>query len=192
MRRYDPQKGRITLDGVDLTHLAGADLRRRFGVVPQDPFVFRTSIRDNLRVARHDASEADMQEALQRSNAWEFVSRLERGLDTPVGEGGSTLSGGQRQRLAIARALLADPPFFIFDEATSALDTESERLIQATLENELGEATAIFIAHRLSTVRNCDRILVVDDGRIIQDGSFDELVTAPGLFATLVHGQSLS
>lgn len=191
LRLYDPQQGRVLLDGTDLRRCAGPELRRRFGVVPQDPFIFRASLRDNLRASRPDADDATLEHALRLANAWEFVHALPKGLDSKVGEGGSTLSGGQRQRLAIARALLADPPFFIFDEATSALDTVSERLIQEVLERNLGGRTAIFIAHRLATVKNCDRIVVLNDGRVVQDGTFTQLVAAEGLFRELVQGQQL-
>jgi ABC-type multidrug transport system fused ATPase/permease subunit len=159
--------------------------------VPQDPFIFRTTVRDNVRVARPDASDAAIRQACELANAWEFIARLPGGLDSRVGEGGSSLSGGQRQRLAIARALLSDPQCFIFDEATSALDTLSEQLIQEALNRNLAGRTVIFIAHRLATVKHCDRILVIADGRVTQDGSYRELVAQPGLFQDLVHGQSL-
>ena len=191
LRLYDPDHGTVRVGGVDLRHLNGADLRRHFGVVPQDPFVFRTSIRENLRVARPTATDADIQTACERANAWEFIQRLPDGLDSRVGEGGSTLSGGQRQRLSIARALLADPDYFIFDEATSALDTVSEHLVQQAMENVAADRTSLIIAHRLATVRTCDRILVCDGGRIAQDGTYDELVEQPGLFRDLVRGQGL-
>jgi ABC-type multidrug transport system fused ATPase/permease subunit len=192
LRLYDPQEGTVAIDGVDLRRLPARELRRRFGVVPQDPFLFRTSLRDNLRVARPEASDAELQRACEQANAWEFIARLPGGLSTPVGEGGTTLSGGQRQRLAIARVLLADPAFLVFDEATSALDTLSERLIQQAIERSLAGRTGIFIAHRLATVRHCDRILVMRDGRIEQDGAYAELAAAPGLFRELVEGQRLA
>jgi ABC-type multidrug transport system fused ATPase/permease subunit len=191
MRLYDPNAGAVTLAGVDLRRLRGAELRRRFGVVPQDPFIFRTTIRDNVRVARPDADDVAIRRALEQANAWEFVAELPGQLDELVGEGGSSLSGGQRQRLSIARALLADTPFFIFDEATSALDTLSEELIQRTLDTTLRGRTAILIAHRLATVKNCDRIVVLKDGVVVQDGTYDVLVKSPGLFAELVAGQRL-
>lgn len=191
LRLYDPQSGNIRLGGVDLRRFTASDLRKTFGVVPQDPFIFRTSVRDNVRVARPDASDATIRRACELANAWEFIAKLPGGLDARVGEGGSSLSGGQRQRLAIARALLTEPECFIFDEATSALDTLSEQLIQEALEKNLGGRTVIFIAHRLATVKNCDRILVISDGRVIQDGSYSALVSEPGLFQELVHGQSL-
>jgi ABC-type multidrug transport system fused ATPase/permease subunit len=191
LRLYDPQSGSVRLSGVDLRQFAASDLRKQFGVVPQDPFIFRTTVRDNVRVARPDATDEAIQRACELANAWEFVARLPGGLDSRVGEGGSSLSGGQRQRLAIARALLADPQCFIFDEATSALDTLSEQLIQDAFEKNLGGRTVIFIAHRLATVKNCDRILVIADGHVTQDGRYDTLVAQPGLFQDLVRGQSL-
>jgi ABC-type multidrug transport system fused ATPase/permease subunit len=192
LRLYDPQSGSVTLGAQDLRLFRGADLRRLFGVVPQDPFVFRSTIRDNVRVSRPDASNAEIEAACRRANAWEFIDAMAGGLDEPVGEGGATLSGGQRQRLAIARAMLADPPYYIFDEATSALDTLSEDLIQSVLEKELVDRTVIIIAHRLATVRHCDRILVIQDGCITEDGTYDALIKAGGLFAELVQGQRLT
>ena len=191
LRLYDPQDGAVRLGGVDLRKFAASDLRKQFGVVPQDPFIFRTTMRDNVRVARPDASDAAIRHACEQANAWEFIAKLPGGLDSRVGEGGSSLSGGQRQRLAIARALLGDPQCFIFDEATSALDTLSEQLIQEALEKNLGGRSVLFIAHRLATVKNCDRILVIADGRVTQDGRYGDLVTQPGLFQELVRGQSL-
>ncbi len=192
LRLYDPWEGRITIGGVDLRHVPGTELRRRFGIVPQDPFIFRTDIRENVRVACAEATDEQLIDACRRANAWEFIQSLPEQLGERVGEGGSSLSGGQRQRLAIARALLAQPGFFIFDEATSALDTLSEQLIQQTLERELQGQTVFFIAHRLSTVKHCDRILVMREGRVEQDGSYAQLVSETGLFAELVHGQQLA
>jgi ABC-type multidrug transport system fused ATPase/permease subunit len=191
LRLYDPEAGQIRLSEHDLRDFEAAELRKAFGVVPQDPFIFRATVRDNVRVARPDATDAAIREACELSNAWEFIEKLPQGLDSHVGEGGSSLSGGQRQRLAIARALLTDPQIFIFDEATSALDSLSETLIQEALEKNLGDRTVLFIAHRLATVKNCDRILVVADGRVVQDGSYAALTEAPGLFQDLVRGQSL-
>lgn len=191
MRLYDPQQGDIAIDGVNLRACRGADIRRHIGIVPQDPFIFRTTIRDNIRVARPEATDAEIIHACERAYAWEFIERLPGRLDEIVGEGGSSLSGGQRQRLAIARVLLASPDILVFDEATSALDTTSEHLIQSSLEKECAGRTAIFIAHRLATVKTCDRILVIDAGRIIQDGTFAELVEQPGRFRDMVQGQQL-
>ena len=191
LRLYDPQAGAIRIGEIDLKTVAGSALRRHFGVVPQDPFIFNTTLRDNLRVARPDATDEAIRQACEKSNAWEFIAALPGGLDARVGEGGSMLSGGQRQRLAIARALLAEPACFIFDEATSALDTLSEQLISQALEHNLGGRTAIFIAHRLSTVKHCDRIFVLDGGVLVQAGTYDELVASAGLFQDLVRGQQL-
>jgi ABC-type multidrug transport system fused ATPase/permease subunit len=191
LRFYDPDQGLVVIGGLNLRHCRGPELRQRFGVVPQDPFIFRTTVRQNLCVAHPDATEAEIRAACQRANAWEFISKLPHGLDTTVGETGSTLSGGQRQRLAIARALLADPDYFIFDEATSALDSVSEHLVQQAVENAAHGKTAIIIAHRLATVKNCDRILVAAEGKIAQDGSYDRLVSESGIFRELVHGQVL-
>ena len=191
LRLYDPQSGAVRLGGVDLRKFETNVLRKEFGVVPQDPFIFRTTMRDNVRVARPDSSDVAIRRACELANAWEFIAKLPGGLGALVGEGGSSLSGGQRQRLAIARALLAEPECFIFDEATSALDTLSEQLIQEALEKNLGGRTVIFIAHRLATVKNCDRILVIAEGQVLQDGSYSALVVQPGLFQELVHGQSL-
>lgn len=191
LRLYDPVRGEVRLGGVDVRRFRAAEMRKHIGVVPQDAFIFRATVRDNVRVARPEATDAAIRRACELANAWEFVQALPGELDARVGEGGSSLSGGQRQRLAIARALLADPDIFIFDEATSALDTVSEKLIQEAIEKNLGGRTAVFIAHRLATVKNCDRIVVIDGGRIVQDGTYDELISCVGLFAELVRGQQL-
>jgi ABC-type multidrug transport system fused ATPase/permease subunit len=191
LRLYDPQSGSIAIGAADLRSFTTAALRRYFGVVPQDPFFFHTTLRDNLRVARPEASDLEILEACGQANALEFIADLPAGLDTRLGEGGANLSGGQRQRLAIARALLADPRCFIFDEATSALDTVSEKLISAAIERVLGDRTAIFIAHRLDTARRCDRILVMEAGRIVQEGPYAVLAEQPGLFRELVRSREL-
>lgn len=187
LRLYDPTEGRVEISGVDLRRCRGTEVRRRFGVVPQAPYFFQASLRDNLRMVRPEADEAIIQEACERANAWEFIAQLPEGLETRIGEGGSNLSGGQRQRLAIARALLVDPPFFIFDEATSALDTVSERLIQEALRVCLRGRTAVFIAHRLATIQGCDRILVLEQGRVVQDGTYVQLAEEPGVFRDMVR-----
>jgi ABC-type multidrug transport system fused ATPase/permease subunit len=191
MRLYDPDQGTIRIGGVDIRHCVGADLRRHFGVVPQDPFIFRSTLRENLLVVQPQATTEHLRRACELANAWEFIAPLPLQLDTPVGEGGATLSGGQRQRLAIARALLSDSDFFIFDEATSALDTVSEAMIQQSLEKIMVNHTSLIIAHRLATVKHCDRILVLKDGLIVQDGTYDELLSQPGTFQQLVQGQAL-
>jgi ABC-type multidrug transport system fused ATPase/permease subunit len=156
-----------------------------------DPFLFRATLRENLLVARPDADDELIECACRRANAWEFIERLPRGLDTPVAEGGSTLSGGQRQRLAIARALMRECGYFIFDEATSALDTVSERMIRGAVEQAWTGRTAVLIAHRLSTVRICDRVIVLEMGRVVQDGTYEQLMNAEGLFRRMVQTQSL-
>jgi len=143
------------------------------------------------KVARPDADDSLLERACRQANAWEFISQLPDGLDTKLGEGGANLSGGQRQRLAIARAILTDAPFLLFDEATSALDTLSEQFVQQTIGTICAGRTAIIIAHRLATVKCCDRIVVIRDGRIVQDGPYVELAAQPGLFHDLVEGQQL-
>jgi ABC-type multidrug transport system fused ATPase/permease subunit len=191
LRLYDAVDGSLLMGDLDIKQFKGSDLRRRFGVVPQDPFIFSTTIRENLQIVSPEAKEQAIVDACRHANAWEFIDPLPRKLDTSVAEGGATLSGGQRQRLAIARALLANPSYFIFDEATSALDTLSERLIQNSIETAMRGRTALIIAHRLATVKNCDRILVMENGAIAQDGTYAELTQKPGLFADLVAGQQL-
>lgn len=191
LRLYDPQRGSISIGGADLRSFATRSLRRYFGVVPQDPFFFNTTLRDNLRVSRPDATDSEIQAACQLANAAGFVDDLPGGLDALVGEGGANLSGGQRQRLAIARALLADPRCFIFDEATSALDTVGEKLVAQAVERILDGRTAIFIAHRLDTARRCDRVVVMQDGRIVQEGPYSALADQPGLFRELVRSREL-
>jgi len=192
LRLYDPNEGSISFGGQDIRLCEGAEVRKRFGVVPQDPFIFKTTIRKNIQVAKPDATDAEIEFVCRQANAWEFIQKLAGGLDTRVGEGGSNLSGGQRQRLAIARAILSNPPVFLFDEATSALDTISEQLIQDTLKQVCAGRTSIIIAHRLATVRDCQRILVVRNGQIQQDGTYDSLIAIPGLFRELVDGQQLA
>lgn len=189
LRLYDPNSGTILLDGHDLRTLQPRTIRRKFGIVPQEPFLFQTTVRENVRVAKPDASDEEIIQALQRAAALDFVNELPHRLDTYIGEGGANLSGGQRQRMAIARALLINPPIFIFDEATSALDNVSEQAIQETMKTMFTGRTAIIVAHRLSTIRFVDRILVFDAGRIVQDGPFDALSSQPGLFLNLLESQ---
>lgn len=191
LRLYDPQRGSVSIGGEDLRSFSTRSLRRYFGVVPQDPFLFSTTLRDNLRVARPGATDGEILEACALANAAEFIAALPGQLDARIGEGGANLSGGQRQRLAIARALLADPRCFIFDEATSALDTSSERLVSEAIVRMLDGRTAIFIAHRLDTARRCDRIIVLDGGRIVQTGPYAVLAEEPGLFRHLVRSRGL-
>ena len=187
LRLYDPDEGSMSLGDVDLRECRTSDVRQRFGVVPQDPYFFSTSIRENLLVVKPTATEDQIREVCEMASIWGFIQQLPEGLDTVIGEGGARLSGGQRQRLAIARALLHAPDYFVFDEATSALDTVSERMVQEAFSRILPGKTAIFIAHRLSTVKDCDRIVVLDGGRIVQDGTFEKLRGEPGLFRQMVE-----
>jgi subfamily B ATP-binding cassette protein MsbA len=188
-RFWDVSRGRVRLDGHDIRTLRLADLRGAIGVVPQEPALFSGTIRENIAYARPGASEAELIEAAKAAHAHEFVERLPQGYDTLVGERGVKLSGGQRQRVAIARAILKDPAVLILDEATSNLDTESERLIEDALGKLLVGRTTLIIAHRLSTVRRADRLVVVDRGRIVEEGSHAELLAAGGLYARLYQRQ---
>jgi ATP-binding cassette subfamily B protein len=188
-RFYDPQGGQILLDGVPLTEADPADIRARIAMVPQETVIFAASARDNLRYGNWAATDEDLWDAARAANAEEFLRKLPQGLDTFMGEGGARLSGGQRQRVAIARALLRRAPLLLLDEATSALDAESEKLVQDALETLMHDRTTIVIAHRLATVRAADRIIVMDDGRIVEEGKHDELVAADGLYARLARLQ---
>ncbi|MFA7440455.1 MAG: ABC transporter transmembrane domain-containing protein [Sphingomonadaceae bacterium] len=189
LRFHDPVHGRILLDGIDLRDADPADIRRRIAVVPQEPMIFATTARENILYGRPDADDDAIWAAAKAANAAEFLAQLPEGLDTEMGEAGSRLSGGQRQRLAIARALLKDAPILLLDEATSALDTGSERLIQDALARLSRGRTTLTIAHRLSTVRDADRIIVMEHGCIIETGRHDDLVAAGGLYATLARLQ---
>ncbi|MFL6743291.1 MAG: ABC transporter transmembrane domain-containing protein, partial [Sphingomicrobium sp.] len=184
-RFYDPQVGRVLLDGVDLREADPADIRQRIAMVPQDTIMFAASARDNLRYGNWDASEEQLWQAASDANAADFLRALPDGLDTYMGEGGARLSGGQRQRVAIARALLRDAPLLLLDEATSALDAESERLVQDALDRLMEQRTTIVIAHRLATVRAADRIVVMDEGQIVEEGTHATLTRREGLYARL-------
>jgi ATP-binding cassette subfamily B protein len=188
-RFYDPDSGRVLLDDVDLKDADPADVRQRIAMVPQETIMFAASARDNLRYGNWDASEDEIWQAARDANAEEFLRALPQGLETFMGEGGARLSGGQRQRIAIARALLRDAPLLLLDEATSALDAESERLVQDALDRLMADRTTIVIAHRLATVRAADRIVVMDQGRIVEEGTHTELAGRGGLYARLARLQ---
>jgi ATP-binding cassette subfamily B protein len=189
LRYYDPARGRITFDDVQLADLDPADLRSRIALVPQDSVMFAASVGDNIRFGRPDASDAEVARAAELAHAASFIAALPAKMATQVGERGVTLSGGQRQRIAIARAILRDAPLLLLDEATSSLDAESETLIAAALAQLMQERTTIVIAHRLATVLSCDRILVLDQGRIVEEGTHQSLAAAGGLYARLAKLQ---
>ena len=189
LRFYDPSSGTVTLDGIRLADLNPADLRTRIALVPQDSVMFASSVGDNIRFGRPDASHAEVARAAEFAHAAAFIAALPQGMNTPVGERGITLSGGQRQRIAIARAVLRDAPLLLLDEATSSLDAESETQIAAALAELMRERTTIVIAHRLATVLSCDRILVLDQGRIVEQGTHQTLSAAGGLYARLAKLQ---
>jgi ATP-binding cassette subfamily B protein len=186
---YQPMKGRVAIDNHDLRNMSHAALRRRVGVVPQDVFLFSGTVRENIAVGDPDTSFDDVVAAAQLAGAHEFICRLGMGYDTKIGERGTSLSGGQRQRIALARALVHDPEILILDEATAALDNATEREIQLNLNRAMRGRTTLIIAHRLSTVRNADRILVMDDGRIVDEGAHDDLILRGGLYRILVGEQ---
>ena len=189
-RFYDPTSGTVSLDGRDLRDITLGSYRSLLGMVEQDVFLFDGTIRENIAYARRRTNEGDVERAAEAAAADEFIRRMPDGYDTIIGERGVKLSGGQRQRLAIARAILADPRILILDEATSNLDSESEQLIQQSLSQLLQDRTAIVIAHRLSTIAKADKIVVLEDGRIVETGTHDELVDRGGRYRNMVHLQT--
>jgi len=191
-RVFDPQQGAIRIDGKDIRDYTLTSLRRNIGVVFQEPMLFARTIEENLRVGNPSATRAQLLEACERAQAMDLLERQPGGLNALVAERGRSLSGGERQRLSIARALLKNPPILILDEATSALDAATEVKIQAALDEVMRDRTTFVIAHRLATVRNADRILVFENGRIVESGSFGELISLGGRFATLARAQLLA
>ena len=189
MRYYDPNSGTIRLNGIDLPELDPEDLRRRIALVPQDTAIFGASIAENIAYGRPDASREEIVAAAEAALAAPFIDAMPEGYDTMVGERGITLSGGQRQRIAIARAVLKHAPVLLLDEATSALDAESESLVQQALDRLMEGRTTLVIAHRLATVLKADRIVVLDEGRVVETGTHAELSAAGGLYAKLARLQ---
>jgi ATP-binding cassette subfamily B protein len=192
LRFYDPQSGRIALDGVATRDMALSELRQRVGIVPQDAVIFSSSALDNIRYGKPDATDDQVKAAATAAFADEFIQRLPEGYDTFLGERGVRLSGGQRQRIAIARAMLKNSPLLLLDEATSALDAESERMVQAALESAMKGRTTLVVAHRLATVQQADRILVLDHGQLVEQGTHTELVARGGVYARLAALQFTS
>jgi ABC-type multidrug transport system fused ATPase/permease subunit len=191
LRFYDPTRGRVTIGGVDLREVRTASLRSRIGYVPQEPVLFAGTVRENIAYGKPQAKLEEVIRAAQVAHADEFIRALPQGYDTPLTEAGLNLSGGQRQRLAIARALLLDPEIIVLDEATSHLDAESEAAVQQALGQAFRGRTVLVIAHRLSTVREVDRILVLQGGRVVEEGTYEDLMRTGGLFRVLAEGQLL-
>jgi len=190
-RFFDVSSGAILIDGINYKELKIKSLRKLIGYISQDAILFHDTIKNNLLLAKPDATETEIIAAAKAANAHDFILETEKGYDTNIGEGGSKLSGGQKQRLTIARAILKDPPILVLDEATSALDSESEKLVQEALEKIMEHRTSIVIAHRLSTVKHSDRIIVMREGTIIEDGTHDELLAQNGAYRKLVELQNL-
>ena len=190
-RFYDTQKGEICFDNTDIKNLKKESLRKMIGLVTQDSILFNDTIKNNLLIAKEDATNDEIINCLKVANAWEFVKKLPKKIDTNIGDSGNKLSGGQKQRLSIARAVLKNPPILVLDEATSALDSESEKLVQTALNNLMKDKTSIVIAHRLSTIQNSEKIIVLDKGQIIESGKHKELMKKDGVYSNLVKMQSI-
>ncbi len=191
-RFYDPQKGTITIDGVPTNQIDLTELRTLFGYVTQDAVLFHDSVKNNLRIARPNATDEELHQALAIANAAKFIAELPQGIDTIIGDSGNKLSGGQKQRLAIARAVLKNPPVMILDEATSALDTESEKLVQDALQKMMRNRTSLIIAHRLSTIKSADEIVVLDKGKVLERGTHEALIAQNGMYKKLIELQSFN
>jgi subfamily B ATP-binding cassette protein MsbA len=189
-RFYDITEGEIKIDGINIKDISQNSLRGLMGLVTQDSILFNDTIKENLKIGKPNATDEELIESLKIANAYEFVKELPKGLDTNIGDSGGKLSGGQKQRISIARAVLKNPPIMILDEATSALDTESEQLVQKALENMMKNRTSIVIAHRLSTIKNADTIIVMHQGKIVEQGRHDELIANEGVYKKLVNMQS--
>ncbi|MDB5420930.1 MAG: transporter, partial [Brevundimonas sp.] len=189
LRFYDPQSGLVSVDGVDVRAADPVEVRNRFAWVSQEAPLFSGSALENIRFGRENATEAEARSVAEEAQALSFIDALPEGFNTPLGERGKSLSGGQRQRLAIARALVRDAPILLLDEATSALDAENERLVQVALDQAMESRTTIVIAHRLATVLRADRIVVMEDGRVVEEGTHAQLVTKGGLYARLAELQ---
>ncbi|MGZ4988074.1 MAG: ABC transporter ATP-binding protein, partial [Limisphaerales bacterium] len=191
MRFYDPTIGTVKIDGIDLKDLAFADLRNSMALVSQDNILFDQTVAENIGCGKHGATRAEIEEAAKAASAHEFITRLPQGYDTRIGERGQTLSGGQRQRIAIARAFIRNAPILVLDEATASLDSHAEMEVQAAIERLEKNKTVICVAHRLSTLMEMDQIIVLKEGRVVEQGAFDELLRADGAFAGMARKQGI-